>query len=402
VRGGRFNVRGAKWRVEEAGARISRRTFWGEGGQHAAVLFGAGADDCVIEDCDFVDCFHGIEIDGARNLRLINCTVRFTEAITSSFGFYALDGQGLKYHGCEVEGANLDSYKSAFDCRDVTYLDCTSRNSGNGAPEGGGWDLAYGGDTIKLIGCKAFDSNGVDVTVKTHQDFPSTVGDVEVIGFHSENAVYGFTVEAVDSLDFPNPPSNPGTRPEAKRVNFVGGIVKNATIGAFLNSQHINVIGTQFHGCEQEGVILYRNARDVGLSNVNIVACASAFGGSKPGMTIRGAQRVTIDKGLIDGSDGTTTTHRAAIEIFDKDVNNLANDITIDKTRMRNVTATGSPIIACFSATAQVVVDVWGTGAPTGSPGMHGGPGSTYRRLDTGDIYKKTDAANSKAGWVAL
>jgi hypothetical protein len=284
----------------------------------------------------------------------------------------------------------------------VTYIDCTSQSAGQGSPEGGGWDVAYGGNTVKLIGCKAWDSNGVDVTIKTHATFGGTVGDVEIIGLHSEGAVYGITVEGVDPLDYPDAPANPGVRDEAKRINVIGGIVKNATIGAFINSQHVTMVGTQFHGCEQEGVILYRNARDVQMSGVNVVGCSAAVAGDTPGVTIRGAQGVTIAHGLIDGSDGETTTHRAAIEIFDKNAENLADDIVIDKVRMRNVTATGSPIVACFSETASVIVDVWMDGDPSGSPGMHGSQGSTVRRKSNGAIYKKTTAANTKAGWEAL
>jgi hypothetical protein len=405
-RADRFNVRDARWTVRQKGWRLQNRTFYGDGSfDYTPISFGSGADDCVIEGCDFIDCFRGPDVAGAKRLRLINCTVRFTAptAQTAQYGFYAINGEDITYAGCAVEGAWLDSFKAALDCKGVTYIDCTSRNSGNGSPEGGAFDVAYGGHVTKLIGCKAYDSNGVDVAIKTHQNFPSTVGDVEIIGFHSENAKYFVTVEAPDSLDYPDPPANPGVRDEAKRINIIGGIVKNAHIGAKLNSQHITMTGTQFHDCKQEGYTLERNARDIDISAVKVVACARDYAGTKPGITIRGAQSVTIAHGLIDGKGSDDVTyHRAAIEIFDKDEDNLADDIVIDKVRMRNVTATGSPIVACFSETASVIVDVWGDGDPTGSPGMHGSQGSTYRRKSNGAIYKKTTAANTVDGWEAL
>jgi hypothetical protein len=409
--GRRQSVRDARWRVAERGARISRRTFWGDGSfDYTPISFGVGADDCVIEDCEFVDCFRGPDAAGGNNLRFINCVVRFTAAtaLTAQYGFLASAGSGIRYEGCRVEGAYLDSFKASEGVSKLSYIDCHSEGSGAGdSSEGGGWDLYASGDRVQLIGCSSSNANGVAVTVKTHQNLnpPNVVGDVEIVGFRSEGDTFGIALEIVDSVDHAGTDEDPGVRPEAQRINIIGGIIKDAAWnGIYCNTRHVNIVGTQIHGAGREGLYLYRGARDVDISAAKIIACGTDAAGTYAGVRMYGAQRVTMSGGVVDGSDGDTTYHLVPILIANKNEANLVDEILIDKVRMRNWTSTNTMPVLCGVGTedAEVIVDVWGSGDPGGVPGMHGGMGSTYRRTDTGDVYKKTSAANVKTGWVAL
>jgi len=402
---------GTRWRVNTPGFHERNLTFRGDGSfDYSPVTFEAGGDDAVLENCDFIDCFRGPTVAGAKRVRLVNCTVRFTEyepsALTAQYGFYCSAGETITYEGCIVENPRLDGFKTALGVYNVKYIGCHVEEAGVvGVQEGGAFDLYASGDRVQLVGCSSKNCYGTSLTIKTHTlgNPPGVVGDIEVMGYRSEGDFYGMAFEAVDALDYPTPPEYPGVRTEAQRINVIGGIVKNSGWnGVLCNTRFVTLAGLQIHGAHREGLYLMRNARDINISDVNVVACSNGTTGpALAGVKMNGAQRVTMRGGVIDGADGDGTHHIVPIVLTDRNAENLLDDIVISDVRFRNWTTEANTMpILCASATAKVLVDVWGAGDPNGTPGMHGSHGSRYRRTSNGAQYMKTSAANVKTGWV--
>lgn len=411
--------------VVSADAYFCGNEFRGEAlGMAPAISITGGS--VIFERCKFINTFRN-EIRGGQKHKFINCEFIFERSVAhppsaklSQFGLYIGGGKDIEILGAYMSGHRLDALKPALNTSNIKIAQTTVEDCGVSPEEatrlgctsvaGDGIDTYGSGNIISLTDFTARSIYGAAFESKTNVAInpgQGIVGDIQITNLYAEDVAFGISHENIDALDHPTGPDFPGIRPDAQRITISGAIIKRPLwYGAFLNGRHLVATGLHILDAGREGIVLYVSARDVDLIAPHVVGCSKFAPGKLPGITIKGAQDCSIVGGVIDGDGGVVngaaiSRHRSAIEVLDYNPANKAENLSIDKVRVRRWSATGSPGIGFFCTPKSAIVNQIMAGSPNGSPGAHGGPGSLCFDSVTGRVWRQNGAANTKS-WVMI